>query len=181
LDRRVSRRSQFSISRDNVEEGDVESDELRSEIGTSMWRFVADVVLHTQAVAHRVGLGGSDSQFVSLLRVHGPLTAGRLAELTGLTTGTVTGVIDRLEKAGYARRMRDAADRRKVLVTPVPEAMASLAEHHRELGERLDSVLRHRDVGQLLVIADFLADLGGSSSSSASGERGSGTTASSGS
>jgi DNA-binding MarR family transcriptional regulator len=163
----------------------VEADELRSEIGMSTVRFIADVVLHNQAVAQRVGLGGSDSQFLSLLGIHGPLTPGRLAELTGLTTGTVTGVIDRLERAGYARRERDAADRRKVLVTPVPEAMATLAEHYREHGEHLDAVLRRRNAAQLRVIADFLAELTGSGSdsgsSSGSVDRGSGTTASSGS
>src|SRR3979411_2448173 len=93
----------FSTSRAIVKEGGMEADELRSEISMSTLRFIADVVLHNQAVAQRVGLGGSDSQFLSLLGIHGPLTPGRLAELTGLTTGTVTGVIDRLERAGYAR------------------------------------------------------------------------------
>jgi DNA-binding MarR family transcriptional regulator len=161
----------------------VEADELRSEIGLSTVRFIADVVLHNQAVAQRVGLGGSDSQFLSLLGVHGPLTPGRLAELSGLTTGTVTGVIDRLERAGYARRERDATDRRKVLVTPVPEAMATLAEHYRQHGEHLDAVLRRRNAAQLRVIADFLAELtdSGSGGSTGSAGRGSGTTASSGS
>ncbi|MCU1663722.1 MAG: hypothetical protein QOI36_6135 [Pseudonocardiales bacterium] len=161
----------------------MEADELRSEISMSTLRFIADVVLHNQAVAQRVGLGGSDSQFLSLLGIHGPLTPGRLAELTGLTTGTVTGVIDRLERAGYARRERDVSDRRKVLVTPVPEAMASLTEHYREHGEHLDAVLRRRNTAQLRVIADFLAELtdSGSSGSSGSAGRGSGTTASSGS
>ncbi|GAA3087561.1 MarR family transcriptional regulator [Pseudonocardia yunnanensis] len=159
----------------------MDSDELRSEIDISMWRFIADVVLRTQAVAQQVGLGGSDCQFVALLGVHGPLTAGRLAELSGLTTGTVTGVLDRLEKAGYARRVRDATDRRKVLVTPVPEAMATLAEYHQAHGEHLDAVLRRRDAAQLQVIADFLAELSASGSSSGSRDGGSGTTASSGS
>ena len=97
-------------------------DRLRAEINESLLRLIAGVVLHNQVVAQRIGLGGSDSQFVSLLNVHGPLTAGRLAELSGLTTGTVTGVIDRLERAGYVRRHRDESDRRRVLVAPVPEA-----------------------------------------------------------
>ena len=118
---------------------------------------------------------------MALLGVHGPLTAGRLAELSGLTTGTVTGVLDRLEKAGYARRVRDATDQRKVVVTPVPEAMATLAEHLRAHGEHLDAVLRRRDAAQLRVIADFLAELSASVSSPGSRGRGSGTTARSGS
>lgn len=140
----------------------MDADELRSEIGTSVLRFIAGVVLHNHAVAQRLGLGSSDSQFLNLLDLHGPLTPGRLAELTGLTTGTVTGVIDRLERGGFVRRVRDAEDRRKVLVTPVAEAMAGLAEHYREHGEHLDAVLRRRDADQLRVIADFLADVNGS-------------------
>ncbi|GAA1290060.1 MarR family transcriptional regulator [Pseudonocardia aurantiaca] len=139
----------------------MDADELRAEIGASTVRFIASVVLHNQAVAQKLGLGGSDSQFLSLLRTHGPLTPGRLAELSGLTTGTVTGVIDRLERGGYVRRERDATDRRKVLVTQVPEAMAAIAEHYREQGEHLNAVLRRRDAAQLRVIADFLAEVNG--------------------
>ena len=135
------------------------TDELRAQIADATLRFIAGVVLHNHAVAQRVGLGASDSQFVSLLNLHGPLTPGRLAELTGLTTGTVTGVIDRLEHSGFVRRERDPADRRKVLVTPVPEAMAALGEHYREHGEHLDAVLRRRNDDELRVIADFLVEL----------------------
>lgn len=135
------------------------ADELRAAIQRSTLRFIAGVVLHNHAVAQRVGLGASDSQLISLLNLHGPLTPGRLADMTGLTTGTVTGVIDRLERAGFVRRERDTTDRRKVLVTPVPEAMATLADHYRHHGELLDAVLSTRDETQLRVIAAFLADL----------------------
>jgi DNA-binding MarR family transcriptional regulator len=137
----------------------VEAEQLRSEIARGVLRFIAGVVLHNQVVSQRVGLGGSDAQFLSLLDLHGPLTAGRLAEQTGLTTGTVTGVIDRLERAGYVRRERDPADRRRVIVTPVPEALAGIAAQYREHGEHLDTVLRRRDERELRVIAAFLADL----------------------
>jgi DNA-binding MarR family transcriptional regulator len=139
----------------------MDADELRAEIGTSVMRFIADVVLHNATVAQRMGLGPSDSQFVSLLNIHGALTPGRLAELSGLTTGTVTGVIDRLEKAGFVRRERDTGDRRKVLVDLVPEGMARMAEQYREHGEHLAAVLARRDAGQLQVLADFFAEITG--------------------
>jgi DNA-binding MarR family transcriptional regulator len=135
------------------------TEELRAAIQQSMLRLIAGAVLHNHAVAQRLGLGASDSQLISLLNMHGPLTPGRLATLTGLTTGTVTGVIDRLERAGFVRRERDTTDRRKVLVTPVPEGMAVLAEHYRHHGEQLEAVLSTRDEDQLRVIADFFADL----------------------
>jgi DNA-binding MarR family transcriptional regulator len=151
----------------------VDAERLRADIGVSLVRFIAGAVLNNQAVTARVGLGPSDSQFMSLLSVHGPLTPGRFAELTGLTTGTVTGVLDRLEKAGYVRRERDPGDRRKVSVVPVPEAMAALAEHYRGHGERTEALLRTRTPDQLAVIADFLAELvGDGSGSSPSGSAG---------
>jgi DNA-binding MarR family transcriptional regulator len=164
----------------------VSTEELRAAIQRSTLRFIAGVVLHNHAVAQRVGLGASDSQLISLLNLHGPLTPGRLAELTGLSTGTVTGVIDRLERGGYVRRERDTKDRRKVLVTPVAEAMAPLGEHYRHHGEHLDAVLSTRDDAQLRVIADFLADLAGPDAGAlvapppSAGGRGRGTTTSSG-
>jgi DNA-binding MarR family transcriptional regulator len=139
--------------------GQMDAGRLRMEINQSLRRLIAAVVLHNQVVAQRIGLGGSDSQFVSLLHLHGPLTPGRLAELSGLTTGTVTGVIDRLERAGYVRRQRDASDRRKVVVAPMPEAMAELAQHYAEKGRHVDAVLRRRDPAQLRVIAEFLDEL----------------------
>ena len=58
---------------------------------------------------------------MDFLNMEGRMTAGRLAELTGLTTGAITGVIDRMEKAGFVRRERDDSDRRKVFIAPVPE------------------------------------------------------------
>jgi DNA-binding MarR family transcriptional regulator len=79
--------------------------------------------MFNQAVAERLGLLPTDWSCLSLLE-QGPMPAGQLAKYTGLSTGAITGVIDRLEAAGYARRARDPSDRRRVLVEPVPEAVA---------------------------------------------------------
>ncbi|WP_410595148.1 MarR family winged helix-turn-helix transcriptional regulator [Amycolatopsis sp. lyj-23] len=80
-------------------------------------------VLRHARIAERMGLSGTDHKtFDLLLQVGGPLTAGRIAGLTGLSTGAVTGVVDRLEKVGLVRRVRDPEDRRKVLVEVVPGA-----------------------------------------------------------
>lgn len=89
-------------------------------------------VLRHARIAERMGLSATDHKALELVgQAEGPLTAGRIAELTGLSTGAVTGVMDRLEKAGLARRVRDTVDRRKVLIEVVPGAMdryASLFE-----------------------------------------------------
>ncbi|WP_232664654.1 MarR family winged helix-turn-helix transcriptional regulator [Pseudonocardia sp. TRM90224] len=132
---------------------------MREQIGVAVQQFIASAVLNSQAIAQRVGLGASDSQFLTLLQLHGPLTPGQLAELSRLTTGTVTGVIDRLEKGGYVRRERDSGDRRKVIVTIVPEGMASMVEHYRGYAEEMDAILRRRSPQELQVIADFFVDV----------------------
>lgn len=74
-------------------------------------------VLFHARVAERMGLSASDHKCLELaMRSDEPLTAGEIAQRSGLSTGAVTGVIDRLERQGYVRRVRDPRDRRKVLV-----------------------------------------------------------------
>src|SRR3979490_3402685 len=73
-----------------------------------------------QAVADAIGLNRTDMRCLDVLSREGPVTAGRLAEATGLTSGAMTTALDRLERAGYARRTRDATDRRRVLVEATP-------------------------------------------------------------
>jgi DNA-binding MarR family transcriptional regulator len=75
-------------------------------------------VLYHQAVADQVGLNITDHKALDILSRRGAMTAGQLAEITGLTSGAITGVIDRLEKAGYAHRERDPNDRRRVIIQP---------------------------------------------------------------
>lgn len=88
----------------------------------AMREFMARAVLFQDAVARSGGLNASDLQAVSILMSEGPATPGELADRTGLTAGgSITALIDRLERAGYVTRQRDAADRRRVLVTAVPE------------------------------------------------------------
>jgi DNA-binding MarR family transcriptional regulator len=90
---------------------------------------------------------------------------GRLAELTGLKTGTVTGVLDRLEKAGFVRRDRDPHDRRKVIVTPVAEAVEErLNPRYAGQGGAVTGVLDRFDDAQLAVILDFVRAVGGQGS-----------------
>lgn len=135
-------------------------DELAAELQQRMIRLIADVVLFNHAVSARLGLGASDSQFMTLLQAHGPLTPRELAEHTGLTSGTVTGVIDRLEAIGLVTRRPDPGDRRKVLVTPVAEAIQEqLAPLYVDQGRRMQSVVARRSDDELRVISDFVADL----------------------
>jgi DNA-binding MarR family transcriptional regulator len=121
---------------------------------------IANAILFNHQIAQRVGLGASDGQFMHLLQVHGPLSPGRLAELSGLTTGTVTGVLDRLEDAGFVRRERDASDRRKVIVKLDEEHLwREMAPLYAGQAQSLANVAGSYDAAELEVIEGFLKRL----------------------
>jgi DNA-binding MarR family transcriptional regulator len=75
-----------------------------------------ETIMFHQNVADVLGLHITDHKCLDLIRQYGAMPAGRLAELTGLTTGAVTGIIDRLEKVGYVRRTNDPKDRRRTII-----------------------------------------------------------------
>jgi DNA-binding MarR family transcriptional regulator len=78
-----------------------------------------ETIMFHQAVADELGLHIADHKCMDIIHRFGAMPAGRLGEMTGLTTGAITGMIDRLEKAGYVRRANDPKDRRKTIVEPV--------------------------------------------------------------
>ena len=85
-----------------------------------MGRELSDaVVFFHEAVAAHLGMNAAEWKCLGLLSQHGSSTATRLAELSGFTTGAITGIVDRLERAGYARRQPNPADRRSVIVEPL--------------------------------------------------------------
>lgn len=101
---------------DMTSEHEVPADVLERFSAYARETSALTVLFHSR-VAERMGLSPTDEKCLDFaLRADGPITAGRIAELSGLSTGAVTGVIDRLERAGYVRRVRDPHDRRKVLV-----------------------------------------------------------------
>jgi DNA-binding MarR family transcriptional regulator len=112
--------------------------------------------LFGQTVAIRFGLTESDIEALEVLIDSGAATAGRLSDLTGLTTGAVTRVIDRLEQAGYVRRIPDPADRRRVIVEVVPERIAPVEKTIARVGDASASVIIGYSEGDLTVINDFL-------------------------
>jgi DNA-binding MarR family transcriptional regulator len=117
----------------------------------------ATVLFHT-AVADRLGLNVTDVKCYSLVRQMGPMTAGKLAEQTGLTTGAITGVIDRLEKAGLIRRERDTDDRRRVILellhNPAHEAM--LQQLYAPMGQAIAELVGSYSEDERALILDFL-------------------------
>ena len=123
-------------------------------------RLISSVILFNHTVAETVGLGASDLQFLTLLQVHGSLTPGQLAQLANLRTGTVSGVLDRLERAGFVRRDRAADDRRKVIVSlEVSAMMDKLEPLYRGQAESLFSVMAGYSADELKVVDRFLRDV----------------------
>ena len=99
--------------------------------------------VHQDAVAEHLGIGRTDLRCLDILDREGPLTAGALAEASGLSTGAITALIDRLERAGYAVRIRDSADRRRVVVAMTPRASQyANAAYGRLIGETNEFVER---------------------------------------
>lgn len=110
-----------------------------------------------EAVATRLGLNPTDLLSLELLGTEEDVTPGRLAELMGLTTGAATGILDRLERAGYVRREADPSDRRRVLVRPDPERMAELEATYGRLMHRTVSAHGRDGLGRTLAgLADAL-------------------------
>ena len=103
------------------------------ELENALRRGSAQGTIFGQTVANTVGISGSDLECLDFLNLEGRVTAGRLAEVTGLTTGAITGVVDRLEKAGLVRRERDPDDRRKVFIATVPENVVRIGRFYEHM------------------------------------------------
>jgi DNA-binding MarR family transcriptional regulator len=106
---------------------------LMQELEHAVRKSSALGVIFGQTVANAVGISSSDLECLDFLNIEGRVTAGRLAELTGLTTGAITGLVDRMQKAGLVRRERDEEDRRKVYIAIVPEALGKIASYYAPL------------------------------------------------
>lgn len=128
-------------------------------LGREIRWLSAQAVLFSHLLARRAGIHSTDLEAHDLLTLSGPIPAGRLAELTGLTTGAVTNLIDRLEDAALARREPDPADRRRVIVRALapPAAMARrIMPEFEAMGQQMDELLARYDEDELALLRDFL-------------------------
>jgi len=130
--------------------------ELLKQLEETLRKVGAQSVLLSDTVARLVGVNSTDLECLDLLEMAGPTTAGRLAEHAGLTTGAMTAVIDRLEHAGYARRVRDAEDRRLVHVEALPRTFKDVAGLYRRLADSTARLHEDYDDRQLTLIVDYL-------------------------
>ena len=128
---------------------------LLTALERAMRKSSAQGVLFSQAVAARLGITSSDLECLDIIYLNPRVTAGELAVATGLTTGAVTGVIDRLEQAGFARRERDPTDRRKVFVCALPAVERRIAPLYRSLQQTVTGELASYTDKELALLLDF--------------------------
>ena len=131
---------------------------LMQELEEAMRRSSAQGVLFGQTVANVAGISGSDLECLDFLNLEGRVTAGRLAEVTGLTTGAITGVVDRLEKAGFVRRERDETDRRKVFIVTVPENVAEIGRFYVPMQQAMHKVWSSYSDAELQLLLRFASE-----------------------
>jgi DNA-binding MarR family transcriptional regulator len=117
-----------------------------------------ETIMFHQAVADIFGLHITDHKCLDLIHRYGAMPAGRLAELTGLTTGAVTGIIDRLEEAGYVRRTDDPKDRRRIIVGPTKNKKweRKIEAIFIPLHERMHKLLSSYSDSELAFLLDVL-------------------------
>ena len=140
---------------------DLDREALLGAIGREVGRELsARVVLFHQSIAERLGLNATDHKALDLLSRAGPITAGQLAELTGLTTGAVTGIIDRLEAGGFVRRERDPQDRRRVIIQPILHDTPLILPVFESLGQAMAEVCARYSDQELAAILDFTVQTG---------------------
>ena len=103
----------------------------------------------------KLGINRTDGRCLDIVENAGRMTAGRLAELSGLTTAAVTAVLDRLERAGYARRVRDVKDRRQVIVELTPLMAERGSRIWGPLGQEAVAELGRLSTEQLKLLMEF--------------------------
>jgi DNA-binding MarR family transcriptional regulator len=128
---------------------------LIGRLMVAMRRSSAAGVLHGQAIAKRVGVNSSDLECLDLIILNGPSTAGEIARRTGLTSGAVTGLIDRLEKLGLVERIDDPNDRRKVLVRVREDKIGHIGALFTPLEKAMQTLLAGYSREELNTLLDF--------------------------
>jgi DNA-binding MarR family transcriptional regulator len=130
--------------------------EIVSRVGQAVRRMGAQSVLTSQAVAARFGIHTTDLEVLDLIYMREQASAGELARATGLTSGSVTALIDRLTKAGYVERQSDPDDRRKVMVRIRHDAIEPIKAVYAPMQVKMFELWSTFSVRELEVIADFL-------------------------
>lgn len=132
------------------------TNESQRQLTQQMRAIGSRSILYQQSVIKRLNISGNDFISIDLLNELGPMTAGELSKKTGLSTGTITALIDRLEKIGYARREKDPKDRRRVIIVPTYEEKDEIKTSYESLNERMLQLAANYSDDECQLINDFL-------------------------
>jgi DNA-binding MarR family transcriptional regulator len=128
----------------------------RKEIETWGRELNSRAIMFHHAIGERMGLSATEHKAADILRRFGPMTAGELAGQTGLTTGAVTGLVDRLEREGFVKREHDKSDRRRVIIKPVARGKFDEVQGLFDpLKEEMGKLLSQYGQTEKAAIADF--------------------------
>ena len=111
-----------------------------------------------ERVAKKFKLSRTDMRCLEILGRRGPMTAGQLSDESGLSTGAVTFLLDRLESAGMVKRRRDTDDRRRVWVELVPAAQKRLQHAQQPIVEEMKQVTQRFKAEELAIVRDFMRE-----------------------
>jgi DNA-binding MarR family transcriptional regulator len=114
------------------------------------------MVLFQQKAAHSLKVVHTDFKTADILNETGPLTAGELSKVTGLSTGSVTALVDRLEHEGFVRREKDSNDRRRVMIVPVDVKQEVIKQHYSPLNKAMIELCSNYNMEELSLIMDFI-------------------------
>ena len=128
---------------------------LQTRMIDQLREFSAGTILFNQKVAERVGLHLTDMQCMNVLDLLGTSTPGKLAEFMGLTTGGVTVMLDRLEKAGCITRVPNPDDRRSILVRVSAKRMEKIQAHYAGVAKEFDTYMSEVAEAELETVASF--------------------------
>jgi DNA-binding MarR family transcriptional regulator len=136
-------------------------EEIVQNIVDKFREMSTDTLMFHQVVADELGLYISDHKCMDIIHRFGAMPAGKLGEMTGLTTGAITGMVDRLEKAGYLRRTNDPKDRRKTIVEPIrnKKLERKIEMIFIPLHERIHKVLSSYSNSDLTFLLDVMSEL----------------------
>jgi DNA-binding MarR family transcriptional regulator len=133
-----------------------ETNQLIEQVGLEFRRYQNASDEFEDAVAELLGLNRTDLRCTDIIDRHGRVTAGDLARETGLTTGAVTSILDRLERLGLVKRVRDKEDRRRVMVELTDKAIRNGKEIWGPLKTASQTSLSRYSSQQLTFVRDFL-------------------------
>jgi DNA-binding MarR family transcriptional regulator len=130
--------------------------ELAQQLRTEIIGYFGAASDFDEGLAKKLKLSRTDMRCLDLIGRLGPITAGHLADESGLTTGAVTFILDRLEEAGMVTRRRDTEDRRRVWVEIVPATRQRLEGLQRPVADEMRQVAQRFKADELAIVRDFM-------------------------